>query len=300
MNENFYLGADTINTGYKEARYFEKAGESSVRCFLCPHNCLIKPGAVGICQVRKNIDGILYSLNYGKIASIALDPIEKKPLKMYRQGSMILSAGTFGCNLKCSFCQNWSISQVEPDTVFVPPEVLVEKAEESTKYGNIGIAYTYNEPSIWFEYVLETSKLAKENGLDNVLVTNGFIEKEPLKELIPYIDALNIDVKSFSEDFYKKICKGRLLNVKEIVELAAENCHVEITTLVIPDLNDSLEEIAELSKWISSISNKIPLHLTRFFPNYNMRDINPTPRETILKAKSIASEYLLYVFAGNM
>lgn len=280
--------------------YYEKVEDSRVHCFLCPHNCSIKPGDVGICKVRRNIDGVLYSLNYGKIASIALDPIGKKPLNMFKQGSMILSAGTFGCNLKCSFCQNWSISQEEPATIFVHPEMLVEKALESINYGNVGIAYTYNEPSIWYEYVLETSRLAKDKGLINILVTNGFIEKEPFKELIPYVDAMNIDVKSFSEDFYKKICKGRLSNVKEIVELAAEKCHVEITTLVIPDLNDSLEEITELSKWISSISNKIPLHLSRFFPNYDMRDKKPTPRETMLKAKSIASEYLSYVFLGNM
>jgi pyruvate formate lyase activating enzyme len=280
--------------------YYKKNEDSKVQCFLCPHNCLINIGGVGVCKVRKNIDGKLYSLNYGEIASIALDPIEKKPLNMFMQGSMILSVGTFGCNLKCSFCQNWSISQERPYTRKLSPEELVERAVEGMDYGNVGIAYTYNEPTIWYEYVLETSKLAKSKGLVNVLVTNGFISREAFLELVPYIDAMNIDVKSFSEDFYNKICKGSLANVKEIIELAAERCHVELTTLVIPGLNDSIIEIAELSKWISSVSTKIPLHLSRFFPNYDMNNKLPTPKDTMMRAKLKASEYLSHVYLGNM
>lgn len=288
------------NVPYKEAYFYEKLDDKGVHCRLCPHGCRIRPGNVGVCQVRKNIDVVLYSLNYGRIASIALDPIEKKPLYHFYPGSQILSAGTFGCNFKCSFCQNWSIAQDVPDTAWMTPEQLVEKAVEMKNHGNIGIAYTYNEPSIWYEFVLEASKLAKKKDLVNVLVTNGFISIEPLRELLPYIDAMNIDVKAFTERFYKKICQGSLGHVKAAVEEAASHCHVEVTTLVIPDLNDSVEEIDELASWLSSISSEIPLHLSRFFPNYLMSDKSPTPVETLKTARSQALKYLKHVHLGNV
>lgn len=288
------------SVSYKEAYYYEKLDDKGVHCRLCPHGCRIRPGNVGVCQVRKNIDGVLYSLNYGRIASIALDPIEKKPLYHFYPGSQILSAGTFGCNFKCSFCQNWSIAQDVPDTVWMTPEQLVEKAVELKNHGNIGIAYTYNEPSIWYEFVIEASKLAKKKDLVNVLVTNGFISIEPLRELLPYIDAMNIDVKAFTERFYKKICQGSLGHVKAAVEEAAFRCHVEVTTLVIPDLNDSVEEIDELASWLASISSEIPLHLSRFFPNYLMSDKSPTPIETLKAARSQALKYLKHVHLGNV
>lgn len=284
----------------KLAMYFNKIEDLKVHCYLCPHNCVIKPGGLGACRARKNIDGELYSLNYAKIASVALDPIEKKPLYRFYPGKLILSAGTFGCNLKCSFCQNWSIAHQNPQTMDAEPSGLVEKAVKLMESGNIGIAYTYNEPSIWYEFVYDTAKLAKEKGLVNVLVTNGFISREPLMNILPFVDAMNIDVKAYTAKFYSEICKGTLENVKETVELAAKSCHVEVTTLVIPDLNDTLEEIDEMSKWLAGISPEIPLHLSRFFPNYEMKDRPATPVETLSRARDKAREYLKYVYMGNV
>jgi pyruvate formate lyase activating enzyme len=284
----------------KLAMYFQKIEDSKVHCYLCPHNCIIKSGALGACRARKNIDGELYSLNFGKIAAAALDPIEKKPLNRFKPGSMILSVGTFGCNMKCSFCQNWSIAHNHPDTEDITPELLVKKAEELRRNGNVGIAYTYNEPSIWYEFVYDTAKLAKDRELINVLVTNGFIERQPFEDILPYIDAMNIDVKAFTPSFYNEICRATLANVKETVEIAVGRCHVEVTTLVIPELNDAIEEIDELSRWLASISPEIPLHLSRYFPNYNMSDRPPTPIETLKGAKDKAKEYLKYVYLGNV
>ena len=284
----------------KQALFYEKIENDKVHCSLCPHNCVIKPGNAGACRARKNIGGELYSLNYARIASLALDHIEKKPLYRFQPGSMILSAGTFGCNLKCSFCQNWSIAQMDADTVEMLPEQLADKAVEAKKSGNIGIAYTYNEPSIWYEYVYECAVLANKRGLSNVLVTNGFINEEPLVKLLPFIDALNIDVKAFTAGFYNEICKATLDNVKRTVEIAAPKCHVEVTTLVIPGLNDSVKEIGELSAWLASISTKIPLHLTRFFPNYRMTDRPPTPLQVLSNAREKALEHLEHVYIGNV
>jgi pyruvate formate lyase activating enzyme len=219
---------------HKKAMYFNKIEDGKVHCYLCPHNCVIKPEALGACRARKNINGELFSMNYGEITSMALDPIEKKPLNRFYPGSMILSMGTFGCNLKCSFCQNWTIAHEDTQTVTITPREAVEKANELVDRGNIGIAYTYNEPSIWYEYVYETCKLAKGEGLKNVLVTNGFIGKEPLLELLPYVDAMNIDVKAYTAKFYNEICKATLDDVKETVRIASDKCHIELTTLVIP------------------------------------------------------------------
>ncbi|KNY28274.1 AmmeMemoRadiSam system radical SAM enzyme [Pseudobacteroides cellulosolvens] len=284
----------------KQARYYNKIEDSKVHCFLCPHNCVIKPHMTGACRARKNIDGDLFSLNYGKVTSLSLDPIEKKPLNRFHPGTKILSAGSFGCNLKCSFCQNWTIAHEDADTVEITPQILVDKAVSLKNNGNIGIAYTYNEPSIWYEFVYDTCQLAKKEGLSNVLVTNGFISREPLSDILPLIDAMNIDVKAFTSGFYKDICSATLDNVKESVELASKHCHVEVTTLVIPDLNDSIDEIEELSKWLSSISRDIPLHLSRFFPNYKMSHINPTPKDTLISVKNVADNYLNYVYLGNV
>ncbi len=285
---------------YKLAMYFEKSDNNRVHCLLCPQNCTIKPNEVGICNARKNIDGNLYTLNYGKISSIALDPIEKKPLYHFYPKSFILSVGTFGCNLKCGFCQNWTIAQDEPKLYDISSYELVEKAIELKSKKNIGIAYTYNEPSIWYEFVYETSKLASKNNLKNVLVTNGFINKECLTLLLPFIDAMNIDVKAFTEQFYKNICKGSLENVIETVEFAYDKCHVELTTLIVPGYNDNEDEIVNLCKWISGLSRKIPLHLSRFFPNYKMLDKKPTDKNVLYKLKEKALKYLDYVYIGNL
>ena len=282
----------------KEALYYKKLEDNRVQCILCPHNCNIGEGGRGACRVRKNDGGTLYTLNYNKISSLSLDPIEKKPLYHFYPGSNILSAGSIGCNLKCSFCQNYHIAQEEDvKTEEITASKLVDIAR--SQENNIGLAFTYNEPSIWFEFVYETVTISKYYGLKNVLVTNGFINEKPLKDILPFIDAMNIDVKGFTEKYYKDICKGLLEPVKKIVELAAPQCHVEITTLVVSDLNDSIEEIGQIASWLSSIDKNIPLHLSRYFPNYKLSNA-PTPVITLIAAKKEAEKYLRYVYIGNV
>ncbi|NMB07259.1 MAG: AmmeMemoRadiSam system radical SAM enzyme [Tissierellia bacterium] len=279
-----------------EAMYYEKGKDNTVKCHLCPHNCTIKEGKVGICKVRKNIEGKLISLNYGKQTSYAYDPIEKKPLYHFYPGRDIFSIGSFGCNLNCDFCQNWEIAHGTTLTMEIEDEdiLLLGKSKNS-----IGIAYTYNEPTISYEYIYHISKLAKEKGLKNVLVTNGFINEEPLKEILPYIDAMNIDLKSMNEDFYKKICKGRLNPVLKTIEIAAKHTHVEITTLIIDGVNSSEEEIEALTNWIGNKNREIPFHISKFFPHYKMQ-IPQTSYNTLIKAKDIAKKYLDYVYIGNV
>ncbi|NLM72455.1 MAG: AmmeMemoRadiSam system radical SAM enzyme [Clostridiaceae bacterium] len=282
------------------ARYYEKLKDDTVHCLLCPHDCHIKNGQRGICGVRKNTDGDLYAESYGLISSLALDPVEKKPLYHFYPGSRILSVGSYGCNFRCSFCQNYSISMEKPGTVYVTPEELADKALELKKANNIGLAFTYNEPLINFEYVMDCCKLSKEKGLKNALITNGYIQQEPLKELLPYIDAMNIDLKSFSQEFYQKMCGGKVEFVKKTIETASQACHVEITTLIIPGLNDNEKEIEDLAQWLADISPEIPLHLTRFFPRYKMTDKEPTPVKTLEKLFNTARKHLKHVHLGNV
>jgi pyruvate formate lyase activating enzyme len=239
-------------------------------------------------------------MNYGEVTSAGMDPIEKKPLYHFHPASNILSLGTFGCNLSCGFCQNWQISQQRPPTQVILPEEAVRLAQKHVPDGNIGLAYTYNEPFIWYEYIRETAPLIKEAGLYNVLVTNGIVEAEPLEELLPFIDAMNVDIKSMSEKFYLQHCKGQALPARQTVERAFGCCHVEITTLVIPGLNDSPEEIGRLAQWLSSVNPDIVLHLSRFFPNYKMKDVPPTPLPTLQKARDSALHYLRHVYLGNV
>jgi len=283
-----------------KAQYYIKLEDGLVHCTLCPHNCHIENGKTGICGVRVNKGGHLYAESYGLISSMALDPIEKKPLYHFFPGSKILSAGSYGCNFRCSYCQNYSISMEKPDTVYISPESLVYKAYDLKDSGNIGLAYTYNEPFISYEYVLDCCKLAKEKKLKNVLVTNGYVQEAPLKEILPFVDAMNIDLKSFSDDFYKRICKGKVEYVKQTIEISAILCHVEVTCLIIPGLNDSEEEISALTSFIAGISSDIPLHLTRFFPRYKMTDREPTPVETLKKLYAIAKNKLKHVYLGNV
>ncbi|MGE5626703.1 MAG: AmmeMemoRadiSam system radical SAM enzyme [Solirubrobacterales bacterium] len=287
----------------KEAMYYEKKENNKVLCRLCPNYCYIPQGKRGSCGVRENIEGMLYSLNYGKISALALDPIEKKPLYNFHPGSSILSAGSLGCNFKCPFCQNYSIARLEleeVEAVYISSEELVNRALSLKDKGNIGIAYTYNEPTVWYEYILDTAKLAVRKGLVNVLVTNGYISPEPLKELLPYIHAMNIDLKGYTSEYYRDIVKGNLEAVKSTIEISSKQCHVEITTLIVPELNDSPEVIEEMAKWISSLSPDIPLHLSRFFPRFEMADKIPTPIKTLYDLKVIAEKYLNYVFIGNV
>jgi pyruvate formate lyase activating enzyme len=282
----------------REALYYEKLDKFALACHLCPRECRILDGKRGSCGVRINKGGILYSEVYGKATGIHLDPIEKKPLRHYHPGENILSIGTKGCNFHCDFCQNFHISQ-EPSapTVDITSETIVNKSKEARSFG---VAYTYNEPFIWYEFVLDTAKLARKNGLKNVLVTNGYVNREPLEEMLPFIDAMNIDVKSFDEDFYIKICKGRLKPVLETVKIASKKCHVELTNLIIPTLNDSDESIRNMVRWIfDNLGKRTPLHLSRYFPCYRM-DFPLTPIETLKRAEKIAKEKLRYVYLGNI
>ncbi|PIZ83692.1 MAG: AmmeMemoRadiSam system radical SAM enzyme [Candidatus Omnitrophica bacterium CG_4_10_14_0_2_um_filter_44_9] len=271
---------------------------ATVRCFLCPRFCVINDNKIGFCGVRANKGGKLYAANYGRVASVALDPIEKKPLYHFHPGSFILSAGTLGCNLSCLFCQNWSISkEIQTPTEPMEPRSLVSRA---LKLNSFGIAYTYNEPFIWYEFVLETAKLAKASGLKNVLVTNGYVNPEPLAELLPYIDAMNIDLKSIRDGFYKKVCAGSVGPVLETISTSAKSCHVELTNLIIPTLNDTEEELTELVDWIyDNVGESVPLHFSRYFPCYKM-NLSPTPLSTLKRAEEIARKKLKYVYLGNI
>ena len=282
----------------KEALYYEKLDNSRVRCHLCPYECLIADGRRGACGVRTNSSGTLYSEVYGRTTGMALDPIEKKPLYRYHPGEHILSLGTKGCNFHCDFCQNWHISQaLDVSTEAITSEAIVEKAKQARSFG---IAYTYNEPFIWYEFVLDTAKLAKKAGLENVLITNGYVNMEPLEEMLPYIGAMNIDLKSFDEDFYTKICKGRLRPVLEVIKRSIRSCHVELTTLLIPTLNDSEAQMQKEVDWIyDNLGAEVPLHFSRYFPCYKM-SLPPTPVEAMERAFAIAKKKLKYVYLGNV
>jgi pyruvate formate lyase activating enzyme len=291
-------------TMLKEALFYEtRSDEGSVQCRLCPHSCRIEKDGTGICGVRKNIDGVLCAMTYDRISSLSLDPIEKKPLRRFHPGSRILSVGSVGCNMKCPFCQNHSISRCsmeEVEMIVMNSSKLVEQAISLKSQGNIGIAFTYNEPTVWYEYVYDTAKLAKEYGLYNVLVTNGYISKEPLERLLPFIDAMNIDLKSYDGTFYRETLHGGLEEVKAAILQSAAKCHVEVTTLVLPGVNDSREEITRIASFLSSISRKIPLHLSRFFPRFEWKDRSPTSIDTLYELALVAECYLDHVYVGNV
>ncbi|MBC3887148.1 AmmeMemoRadiSam system radical SAM enzyme [Acetobacterium paludosum] len=272
-----------------------------VECLLCPHHCKLNEDGIGFCRARINQSGTITALNYGLITSMALDPIEKKPLRRFFPGSKILSVGSFGCNLRCSFCQNYEISQAGFEEAYarkMSPESLIEEALSLRDQGNIGVAYTYNEPLVGYEFVRDCAKEARKNGLKNVVVTNGCFCEEPMRELLPDIDALNIDLKGFTQQFYDKL-KGDLETVKRTIQIATEYSHVEVTTLIVPGENDSVEEIRALSKWLASVSKDIPLHITRFFPNYKMLDRDATEVAEVYRLAEKARESLEYVYVGN-
>lgn len=285
----------------RPALFWSGAENGGVRCALCPHNCSIPEGAAGICGVRKNAGGVLTASGYGQISAIALDPIEKKPLALFHPGTRILSIGGFGCNLRCPFCQNSEISleyeKTRRGAETLSPEQVVRLAKQTVPDGNIGVAYTYNEPLINYEFVYDCAKLVHEAGLLNAVVTNGYISRGPLEMLLPLIDAMNIDLKGFTDGFYRKL-GGSLEPVKETIALSQRYCHVEVTTLIIPGENE--DDAAELAAWIASLDPAIPLHLSRFFPRYKYSDRAPTPRETVFRLTEIAKKYLENVFAGNL
>jgi pyruvate formate lyase activating enzyme len=271
-----------------------------VVCAICPHACSLEENQTGLCRARKNQNGKVISINYGKITSIGLDPIEKKPLARFMPGSKILSVGSFGCNLSCPFCQNYTIACGDEGSSvrIIPPEELVDMAVRMMIEGNIGVAYTYNEPLVGYEYVMDCARMTHKRNLKNVVVTNGYINPQPLTELLPYIDAMNIDLKGFTSEFYKKL-GGHLEPVKKTIELASKACHVEITTLIIPGDNDGEEEMRELSSFLAGLSPDIPLHISRFFPRHLYADKDPTPLETVFRLVDIARENLNYVYTGN-
>ena len=280
----------------REAMYQQKKENHNVRCLLCPHHCTISPGNVGRCRVRGNVDGTLYAKNYGKVISYAYDPIEKKPLYLFYPGSTIFSIGTFGCNLACDFCQNAELVYYDEEADEISDEDIIELARREN---SIGIAYTYNESTIWYEYVLHVAKIARKTGLKNILVTNGYINEEPLCELLPYIDAMNIDLKSMETKFYEDICKGSLEPVLNTIELSSQYTHVEVTTLVIEGENSKFSNIEAVAQKIASIDPSIPLHLSRYHPAYKMK-LPPTPIDTLVQAVDISKKYLDYVYMGNV
>lgn len=289
----------------KEALLFQREAEK-VRCLLCPRYCLIKEDKLGYCKVRQVKNGQLFTLIYGEVSSLALDPIEKKPLFHFFPGSLVLSFGTLGCNLRCLHCQNWSIAHADtltgPETQYIPPEKAVELAQRSQAQG---IAWTYNEPSIWLEYTLDTAKLAKKSELYTVYVTNGYLTAEALDLMGPYLDAFRFDLKGFTKELYRKLCK--VTEFKPILDSAerAKNkwgMHVEVVTNVIPGWNDSAEEIKEMAAWIKTkLGAKTPWHITRFYPHLELSHLPPTPIKTLEKIREIGLEAgLEFVYLGNV
>jgi pyruvate formate lyase activating enzyme len=286
----------------QEAMFWSEVADLKVKCTLCPHECLIPEGKTGICRVRMNRDGKLFSMVFGEPVALHSDPVEKKPLYHFCPGKQILSTGTYGCNLRCSFCQNYHLSQSGPregSFSHVTPEELVRHAAGIA--GNIGMAYTYNEPTVFYEYMLETAQKVKEAGMKNVMVSNGFILPDPLLKLIPHIDAFNIDLKSFRDDFYRQWTGGSLAPVLETLKIITQSGkHLEITHLVIPDLNDSAGDFTDMIGWISeNLGKNVPLHLSRYFPAYKMEQ-PPTPAGTLSQFARLASSTLRYVYTGNM
>ncbi|AQS10989.1 4-hydroxyphenylacetate decarboxylase activating enzyme [Clostridium saccharobutylicum] len=278
--------------------FYEKF-KDNIKCRVCPHNCMLSEGKFGICSVRTLKSDIPIAINYGEIASCGVDPIEKKPLYHFKPSKNILSVGTFGCNMTCTFCQNHEISQNRPQTQYISTNKLINIINEVEN--NAGIAFTYNEPFMWYEYIYDVAKSIKEVNPNTsvVIVTNGYINEEPLMKLLPYVDAMNIDLKGYTNKYYNKICGAKLDPVLETIRRCNDHCHVEITTLLVRDENDSIEEASEIAKFIASVNENIPLHLSRYFPRYKMNNA-ATKVECIIEAQREAKKYLKYVYVGNV
>lgn len=282
---------------WHEVTFYEQAGDR-LHCLVCPHGCRIAAGQVGVCRQRQNEDGKLWATNYGQVSAYNLDPIEKKPLYHFHPGSWILSVGTVGCNLACGFCQNWQISQGDVPTTYLSPEQAVAAARREP--GNLGLAYTYNEPLMWYEWVRDTAPLIRQAGMKNVLVTNGFINERPFAELLPYLDAINIDLKAMRPDFYREVCRARVEPVLAAIRQAvAAGPLVELTNLIVPGYNDSDEDLQQLIDWVAALSPDIPLHFSRYFPAWHFQ-APATPVETLQRAYRLARQKLHYVYVGNV
>lgn len=285
------------------AKFYSEIAKDVLRCELCPHFCNIAVNKYGNCKVRKNENGKLISENYGKLCSIHLDPIEKKPLYHFYPSSKILSIGSVGCNFHCNFCQNSDISQTGVHNFFSLQNISIEQiiAQAATTPENIGIAYTYNEPVVWYEFMKDLAIAAKNNNLKNVMVSNGYINAKPLEEILPYMDAFNIDLKAFNNDFYKRIVGAQLEPVKQTLkQIKKSGNHLEITNLIIPTLNDNISEFETMVKWINDeLGINTILHLSRYFPRYKST-IPATPESTMLRLYELAKKNLNFVYIGNM
>jgi len=279
-----------------EAKFFRRLKDSTLLCELCPHFCEINLEETGLCGVRKNIYEVLYSTNYGRAVSVNIDPIEKKPLYHYYPGDKVLSLGANSCNFTCSFCQNYTISQIKVGTTEITPENLLKLTRKN--FCNF-VAFTYTEPITWYEYVLDASKYLQENGVKTIMVTNGYINQKPLRKLLPYISAWNIDLKAINDYFYAKNCGGSLEPVLKTIRTVAKKSHLEITNLLIPGENDSGNDVYKLVDFIADVDPNIPLHISRYFPHYKMQK-HPTPVKTLDFAREIAMRKLKYVYLGNI
>lgn len=285
----------------KEAMLYEKLNDA-LNCHVCNRKCIISNGKTGFCKMRENDNGILYSKNYASASSIAVDPIEKKPLFHFYPGSLSLSLGSIGCNFRCAYCQNWAISQTYLDEVGIR-NILPEKAIRLTQENHCkSISWTYNEPTMWFEYTYDSAKLAQKKDLKTVYVTNGYMSDETLDSIAPYLDAANVDLKSMSDKFYQELCQARVEPVLENIRTMHEKgIHIEITNLVIPGHNDSEEDLKSLVEFVADVDIGIPLHFTRFYPHYKMNKLSPTPVETLEKAQKMAMDAgIKYVYVGNV
>lgn len=287
----------------REAMFYEKLDKDTIQCHLCPRNCILKNGMRGFCRAREPRKGIHYTLVYGNPTAIHVDPIEKKPLFHFLPATTAFSIATAGCNFRCKYCQNWEISQFPPEETFnynLAPEDVVKKA---IRYGSPTIAYTYTEPSTFYEYMLDTAKIAKTKGIKNIYHSNGSLNPKPVEELLPYLAGANIDLKGFTQEFYSKICEGYLDTVLATIKTLKKNkVHVEITNLIIPTLNDDLNSIRKMCVWIrEEVGRDTPIHFSRFYPTFKLRNLTPTPIKTLERARGVAlKEGLEYVYIGNV
>jgi len=290
-------------TELKEAMYYEKMGGDMVQCRLCPNRCLLSDGQTGTCKARKNIGGQLYSMNYNQPVTEHVDPIEKKPLYHFLPGARAYSLAAAGCNMSCQFCQNWNISQKIAENLDVPEKTPEEVVNDALASDSQVIAFTYSEPIIFYEYMLDTAKLAKQKGLKTVMISGGYINPEPLENLLPWLDGVKIDLKAFDNEFYRELTNGRLQPVLDTIKtIDQEGTHLEIVYLLIPGENDSDQEIKKMAKWLrDNVGQDAILHLSRFHPTYKMTNKPPTPTETVIRARELALEAgLQYVYTGNI
>lgn len=285
----------------KQARYYIKTGKQTIRCTLCPHSCLLIPGDTGRCRVRHNHKGTLFTRSYGVVSGFGIDPIEKKPLYHYFPGSRILSVGSYGCNLRCLWCQNAHISQCGIDRQPEEKKSPAEALESASNSGGIGLAYTYNEPVVFFEWMMETARLVNDAGLKNVVVTNGYINPEPLAEWLELCHAFNVDLKSFSDEFYRKYTTGSIQPVlNTLAAIAGSGLHLEITFLVIAGMNDNARDFEKMVQWIANtLGTDVVLHINRYFPSWRL-NVPATPINVMQRLEDVARKYLQRVYLGNV